>query len=397
MSVLTYQFVLNSKDPLATLQNPHPELCDAFLISEHYATASEIKKTLALKDNGCLVVSDNGNFTRMGKIASKFAIQGDEILKQAKLEFAKNKKVSDQTLAQRQQLVQAVVQECINQQNNLIISKVTARQLKSKPDIFIGMEDFTIPVLSMAGMLDSIFSPVAEELITYQKATQQLFSLQASGQFGHAQEIQNTNKYIVYHASDYDTAFQAASMSKAIDKQGIAISFGGPMANNNFTTSMKIAGQVETFIEPLPESYLSAMALVLGVLNGDKTDVPIHILGLGTPILIVLLGYALRNSKKVTIDSTSTFKDADDGKLFSSTNAYMKMDMYKTAAYALIDDVPYTSSSLWFHVFDNQFPSDWKGLQSELKVLPTSKVEELAIKLKANPLLIEKYIPFFTP
>ncbi len=46
MNFTSYQFVLNSKDPLATLQNPHPELCDAFLISEHYATASEIKRKI---------------------------------------------------------------------------------------------------------------------------------------------------------------------------------------------------------------------------------------------------------------------------------------------------------------------------------------------------------------
>jgi hypothetical protein len=396
-STYRFVFVSNIKDPLAEPLNPRPELMDAFLLSETYTTPKTIGLTTLAKSNGSLIVSDNGNFSRMRTIAKKFQEKGNSIVASAQRDIDLKGKVAIETVKKRNKLISEITSFVQIEQQKIDVSQIIDRQLKCTPEYMIGMEDFTIPVLHMCSMLHPYFQPNPKEVRIFQKKTQQIYIGQEKGIYGFESELRQKLKFLVFHAYDYRSAKQAAVINRKINAQGIAISFGAPLASRNYISSIKIDKKTYKFNEPLPESYILSVALVLGVCCCNNTTLPVHILGVGTPILILLLGLLLRCSKAVSIDSTATFKDADDGNIYGSRDAFLKMDMYKVAAYALVNNDPYHSSSPWFSWFDAQYPSDWKTLQKKLMVKPSDDINTLSRKLKGNPKLLEKYIPFFTP
>jgi hypothetical protein len=392
-----FVFVTNIQDPIAELENPLAKITEAYLISERYTTKGSLEKTKSAKDNGCLIISDNGNFSRITAIAKTFEKEAADLLIVAANEVAANKTISKQTIEKRKKIVQSIVEACEKAVKTIGIEKITERQLMSNPDYMIGMEDFTIPVLDICGLLNPVFNVDAKEIIPFQNNTLKLYQDQCTGGFGKLAELKKVTKFLVLHSYDYDSAFLGGKNLSKAKKEGIAISFGGPMASREYITEIKIDNTTEKFSESLPEPYLIGAVITLGVLNGNKKNTPVHILGLGSPILILLLGYILNKQKAVSIDATSTFKDAMDGTIYGKTNGYLKMDMYKVAAYALIKNEPYKSSSPYFALFDKKYPSDWKALASKLKVSATDDPGKLADVLKSQPKLIEKYIPFFTP
>jgi hypothetical protein len=391
-------FSTNNSDPLIAKANPCPDVVEAVLLSERYTTKTSLKKFAEAKASGCLGISDNGNFTRMSKIARKFCDRGEALLKQAESDFQKKGVVGKETLLNRSALITEIVNDCKLETQKTDFNKLIAKQVSCSPDYMIAMEDYVIPVLTMTRLLSPVFNSPPKEILAFQKETLGHYLSQKTGGFGNLQTLENIRKYIVLHSYDYASAAQGAKLYKAGEVEGVAISFGGPMASKEYIREIKIKKTTENFKELLPEPYLIAFSILTGVKDGLKDkSVPIHILGLGSPILIVLLGYLLRHSKAVSIDATSTFKDADDGNIYGSKSAFLKLDMYKVAAYALIDDEPYTSSSPYFNLFESKFPSDWKAMQKALSVTPNSKVADVADKLEQNAALIEKHIPYFTP
>ena len=120
--------------------------------------------------------------------------------------------------------------------------------------------------------------------------------------------------------------------------------------------------------ENLPETYLASAAIALGYAEGNPADTPVHVLGIGSPILIALIGYLFGHSRAVSIDSTSPIQDSARGKIYGSRSGFLKMDMYKVAAYALINNEPYTSTTPFFREFEAAFPSNWERLRAELGV-----------------------------
>ena len=202
---------------------------------------------------------------------------------------------------------------------------------------------------------------------------------------------------MVLHAYDYESAFLGAQNISSTQPVGIAISYGGAMRSKRWCEELKFGDVTETFEEKLPESYLLAAALTLGVTKGLNSDTPIHILGVGTPIMIALIGHLLHRSRAVSIDSTAPFKDANAGTLYGSKYGFLKMDQYKVAAYALVNNQPYTSRTPFFKAFENAFPSNWAALRSELGISSSTSIKKLALALKNDHRdLVEKHIPFFS-
>lgn len=369
----------------------------AFLLSETYSTPKTINLAAVAKFNGSLMVSDNGNFSRMKKIAATFVEKGQAIAAKAQQDVLTKGHVTKKILREHQNLF-AEIRDAVNtEQQNIAVSDITERQLKCRPDYMIGMEDLTIPILHMCNIFHPVFSPDPKLIRPFQKNTQKIYIEQQKGTFGFQSELSGVLKFLVYHAYDYKSARQAYLINKNTDAEGVAVSFGATLTSQKYIQSIEIGRKTYNFSEPLPEAYLLSVALILGACGNDVRNLPVHILGAGTPILIILLALLLKKSKAISIDSTATFKDADDGNIYGSRNAYMKMDMYKVAAYCLVDDEPYQSSSPWFAWFNAQYPSDWKGLQAKLAVKPEDDINELKKILKNSPQLLEKYMPFFSP
>jgi hypothetical protein len=389
-------FISNLTKITADSSNPITYKRDGYLLSEHYMTAATIQLAKEVKARRNLLISDNGNFTRIKQIAAKYDDKGLDILNTAREEMRKNGVISADTLKRRKDLMNLIGKESEESTQSLDIGNITKKQLSIDPDYIIGMEDFAIPAMMMSNLMHPIFEPKASEVLVYQQKTLSLYSEQEKGVFGHHEKLKGVANFLVLHAYDYESAFQASSNSLNTPKDGIAISYGGPMHSKRWINSLEIDGKVEIFEEKLPESYLIAQSLTLGIINGNPSPVPFHILGVGTPILIAIIGYQLRHSAAVSIDSTAPFKDAMAGKLYGDKKAYIKMDMYRLAALHLIDGTEFNSSSPFFKSFDAMFPSDWDGLRNELNVTSDMNFKKLGRELENRTDLLEKYIPFFS-
>lgn len=401
-------FVNNIKDPLAVTGNPCPGLMESFLLSETYSTSGNISLAKNNGLAGCLIVSDNGNFSRMKKIAGAFSGRGAAILADALKENGRSGSVSTGTMEKRNALINEMLEVIKTEQEKMDISRITKRQLACLPDYMIGMEDITIPVLHMCDMLDPVFQPSSRSVRRFQKNTKILFDQQQQGEYGFEQELKKVFRFRVFHAFDYKSARQASILNSAVQTGGIAISFGATLLSKKYLASLSIGRKKYCFDDCLPESYLLSVALMLGSCSSNSNKLPVHILGAGTPILVVLLAMFMGKTRAISIDSTAPFKDAEDGKMYGNQFAYLKMSMYKVAASALLNNEEYQSDSPWFKWFNEKYPPDWNGLQKELNIdalrdaqqLQTETREDvvniLASRLEKSPRLLEKYIPFFS-
>lgn len=393
----SFTFISNLSDYTANDKYPDTYKRDGYLLSEHYTNTKTLDLAQKVRRRRNLLISDNGNYSRMKTIAKKFEKEGLTLLQKAQEEQDDNGAISLQTKESRLKLMHQIAQKCQLDQSATDFSQVIATQLQINPHYMIGMEDLTIPVLMLCHLMHPVFSPDANQIIDYQQNTLHLFDGQTKGDLGFLQEQQKIANFLVLHAYDYDSAFQAAQNSLQISKGGVAISYGGPMHSRRWINELQIGGQTVLLPEKLPEAYLIAQTITLGVLNGDTSNIPYHILGVGTPILIALIGYQLRHSSAVSIDSTAPFKDAFIGKLYGRKHGFIKMDMFRLVAYCLVNDQPFEDNSPFYRDFLNKYGEDWKGIQQALHVRSTDNVRELAKTLKQRPDLLRKYLPFFTP
>ena len=390
-----YTFISNLGPVTLDANIPDTLRRDGYLLSEHYTTSETLKLAAIAHARRNLLISDNGNWTRMNALGRQFSERGNAVLQRARDEF-ENGRVTQTTLDERAALMTEIANTCADALASLDIPDVIATQLKMQPDYMIGLEDFTVPVLVMAGLMDPVFAPQPREIAPYQALTRELFARQVDGQFGFTQALSKTALYMVIHACDYASAKEGAAAARGIVKDGIAISYGAQMASRRWIREIKLGDTVEDLGENLPESYIAAHALTLGVVNGHADDIPIHVLGVGTPILIMLIGFLLKNSRAVSIDSSAPMLDAFDGRIYGTKSAFLKMKMYRLAAHCLIDNVPYKSDTPFFKAFESRHPSDWAGLRTQLGVTSSSERREIESRLQNDQALVREYIPFFT-
>lgn len=389
-------FVSNLKNVTADPENPITAKRDAYLLSEHYTTPSALVLANWARSKKNLMVSDNGNFTRMKKIARDFEPRGKQLLELAEQELEEQGKISIDTFNKRKELIIEIVKACKDALEKEDFQEIIHTQLKMQPHYMIGLEELTIPVLMIANLVHPSFSPDPKEIIPFQNKTLALYHKQCNGEFGFKEEMKGILKFLVLHAYDYQTAFQGVQNFVDKSPEAIAISYGGAMRSRRYITSINLGREIIQLPEKLPEPYLISQAITLGALNASKQQVPIHILGLGSPILITLIASLLRKSPAISIDSTAPFKDAYAGTIYGGKYAYLKMDMYKVAAYALIQNKPFNSTTPFFRKFEKEFPSNWQGLRSELALRSSTSVKQLTKDLETNPEFLEKYIPFFS-
>src|SRR5688572_18289781 len=199
-STHAYVFVSNIKDPLAGIANPFPELMDSFLLSETYSTKQTLGLTADARKRGDLIISDNGNFSRMKAIAARFILKGQALLTLARNELLRKKELSKATLLKREKLMAEIVDHVKQEQQNIDVPDIVARQLACAPHYMIGMEDLTIPVLHTCNMLHPVFRPDPKVVKVFQKNTLKIYDEVKSGTHGFFKELKTILTFLVYHA-----------------------------------------------------------------------------------------------------------------------------------------------------------------------------------------------------
>ena len=386
----SFTFISNLKEFTASKEFPIALNRNGYLLSEYYTNTFYEELAKWVKQRRNLLISDNGNFSRMQDAAKDFVSESEELLNKLK-----NNEISKADGAlKRNHLFNKIATHCEvllkEQQKDDIIKN----QLRINPDYLIALEDLTIPVLMICGLFDPVFEPKAIEIQKFQQNSRELYNKQRDGNFGNKELLDAVHKFYVMHSYDFSSAKQAALGIQDFSPEGIAISFGGAMSSRRWITEWNLESSVP-LPENLPEMYFAAAAISLGYLDGHTQDTPVHILGIGSPILIALLGFLFGKSRAVSIDSTAPFKDAFQSKLYGARYGFLKMDMYKVAAYALIDNEPFSESTPYFKDFEKVFPHNWSKLRSDLGVSSSTDVRELIQVLEQETAMVEEHIPFF--
>lgn len=396
------QYLTNILDPILGSPKEYRNKIKDILVSEKYASAFRTGK-FSSKDFDFLLC-DNGNFTRLSIIANKYKQRADELEKKA-LEYIKeNKKVPNPLFTKRNALNKEIIENCEFENNKIDYVKITSNQLSLNPSSIIGAENTSLPILQICGAFHPVFKQISPDLTPFQKETIKLYTKQSNGAFGEKERMNTLRKYLVIHAIDYDSVVSAINNLKTISYDAIAISLGGALGRRASVPSVTIKGKIITFSEPHPESYILSITLLLGIRNNISKNTPVHILGLGSPILILLTGYLFSDFKSITIDSTATYKDVEVGYIYGNKNGLFKMDMFELAAYTIIDKKKFTGISPYYSYFEKKYPSNWKKLSLKFdailsnKNLSSSEIKKsIRDKLEQNPSLFKDCVPFFLP
>ncbi len=396
------QYLTNILDPILKAEQPFRSKVRTVLVSKAYSSSFTSGKYQSSEFD--FVLSDNGNFTSLNAIAKKHLPQSIAIEKIAAEEFEKRKKLSTKTLNKRIALNKTIISACNKELAAIDYKKVTSKQLAIAPHAIIGAEDTTIPVLQICGAFKPIYKNCFPNLTPFQNNTIKLYSAQQKGKYGNKDLLDDIKKYIVVHAYDYNTITKAIQNIKKNSPEAVAISLGGPLECKGSLNSIIINNKTITFTEPHPESYVLTIAYLLAIKNNVSKNIPIHILGLGSPILILLAAYIFKSFKTVTIDSTATSKDVEVNIIYGNKNGLFKMNAFNLAAYHIVYNKSFKGISPYFNHFEKQFPSNWKALRKKFESITSnkklSKKDQVSIirkMLEANPTVFKNTVPFFLP
>lgn len=388
-----FVFVSNLKEVTCDPSNPRTLRRDAYLLSQYYSSPKTVELAAMARGRKNTLFSDNGNFTRMSALAERFEPAGERLLAEAEEAGAWNRVLEQKKSA----LVGEVVQACDIELARQDMPAIVAEQMQIDPHVLVGLEDFTIPVLQIIGLLQPELRPTSRDIRSYQNRTRRLFLDQVRGRVGGPLN-RGVLPLLVIHAYHYSSAYQAARAAARYENeiQGVAVSYGASMRSNRWITEARIGRRKMKFGEKLPEKYIVSQLMLLGAVRGMGRPVHVHLLGAGSPIVWLLSALVLPYARGVSADSTSPFKDADDGVVYGSRQAFLKMKMYKLAAYCLVEDRPYESRQPFWRWFEGHHPSDWAGLRKALKVTADDDIGGLAKTLYRRQDLVRRYIPYFT-
>lgn len=393
------QYLTNIYDPILKTDKKYRKHIRSLLVSEVYS--SRFNNSDNKSDDFDFLLSDNGNFTRLTKIANRYKARAKEI-SDALGRLEKDKKPIPLSLKKKRKALNDEIIFACKEAAKKDFSKITARQLAINPHAIIGGEDTTIPVLQICGAFDRRLKNKVPSLLPFQKRTLNLYSRQYNGEFGGSAQLEKTVKYLVIHAVDYEDVVNALKNAKKINFDAIAISLGAPLKSNRYLASISINNASESFAANThPESYILSIVLLLALRVSLNKKTPIHILGLGSPILILLAGYMFRDFKFVTIDSTSTYTDdLEKNKVFDIS----KMDLFKLAASCVVTGRPFKGKSPYFKSFEKAYKPKWQKLFQHFRSTTESKLidakekrKKIELELKANPYLLKNTVPFLTP
>lgn len=140
------------------------------------------------------------------------------------------------------------------------------------------------------------------------------------------------------HALDYDSAVLAGSVAAAAGLEGVSLGFMGAMTDRNYVDFRVEQGQLIKLPRSVPRSYLRVVESTAGLIEGyrqaGKPRPALHALGVGTPILVPLLGLMSGGEPYFAMDSTSPIVDGWSSptiSLYVDEPAPFKYKAYKIA------------------------------------------------------------------
>ncbi|HWP95305.1 MAG TPA: hypothetical protein VN426_00485 [Syntrophomonadaceae bacterium] len=300
-------------------------------------TAQQLNKMIAyFNKNGIGMIADNCYFPMINKIADRLKTQKDQIISDIKKEEQLKKRkltysdLSDHTRTKVDQLLEHILKEVPSYLDNDVV--LLKKQLEFGPERLIGPEDITIPLL-MEMNIDQEYTGYSADKVN------QANHLVVQRTLALNRQLNDTLReacYPVAGATDYDTALEAGRSFGGAGIKAVALALGAFMSETSFTDSITINGHSYKLPESLPKNILQCALLTKGFLVGyaqSAGTVPsrMHLLGLGSLMMITTLMAALTGIKQMTFDATSPIYDANQGVFYVNQPALLKLKSEKIA------------------------------------------------------------------
>ena len=258
------------------------------------------------------------------------------------------------------------------------IKKVLSIQTKMSPTYIVGMEEFTIVTLTGLN-IERQYTQLP--LSWFKRSTERALQLALdtnSKKFGPLQ----AEVFAGLHAMDFDTAYQVGKLTAEVGIDSIASGLVSAMKDRSFTDFRIVNGQLINLPRNVPRSYIRTMEIIagmhLGYASHSGNQLRFHALGLGSPILLLMIGLFSRRSGFTTVDSTAPIKDAHGSRvirLYVDSPAPRKLSTHKILEYWLSQDLGWACQCPYCRGFNQRFPYDlkkarkWWKAQGERKLL----------------------------
>lgn len=270
-----------------------------------------------------LLVADNGNVDRIGALISEFQAEAATLDTARRAEeatlrrYARPGELSAALTGRFAELAARVSARCRDLTSVEHVRDVLRIQTAMTPTYSIGMEDFSISVLTGCG-IEPEYSRLPLEYYE-DKASRALdFALRTrAGEFGPCP----SPVFAGMHAMDLDTAQAVGRAAGGAGADGIAAGLGAALDDRSYVDFRVAGGLVRELGAAVPRPYMRTAEIVAGLqlgFTGVTGRRPrMHVLGVGAPIMIVLLGALTRRRTFFAIDSTAPIKDAWSSKTIS--------------------------------------------------------------------------------
>lgn len=324
-----YYFLLNLRNETLSPKLLKPLSQNGFLISPKYAKGRILETVQQLRNAGAIVLADNGNFSSLDDITSKFEERSnvivDEITKTEKKlgHRVRNGDLNDSLLTECTTLALEV--QKASEQITVHGSDPLESQINSFPSHLIGAEDLTVAALVKLNIEPSYLNLGREffknlNLSVIQRAANHMERIPRELQY---------NYYPVASAMSYDNAYDAGEVFAKSGIEKIAMGFGAYLCDRRKTDFVDFAGKRIEFEERLPNSYVRAGVVAKGFWEGytntrGKAPEAFHFLGLGVPIMLGISALFAWGTSTVTFDATSPIKDAFSGTVYIYKPSFLK-------------------------------------------------------------------------
>lgn len=344
-----FHFVANLKP--YTLRRPRRQRqFDAYLLSIDYARELG-HLTADVHAAGRILCLDNGNFDRIGQLIGKWRADADALHDQRRIfETALGRYVQPGDLppamvagyrALAEQVAAAVRDPSAAEHPP---GATLERQRAFAPTYLIGPEDFAVPVTNGLG-LQREYSGL--DTAWYADAAARALAAGAAARAG--QPATDAVVFDGVHALDWDSAYAAGQQAASAGSPGIASGVGAALDDRTWVDFRVVGGAVRPLPAPVPRPYLRVAEVAAGLSAGyaDATGrrLPLHALGAGSPILLVLIGALAAPGTFVATDSTSPIKDAASSatvSVYVDRPAPLKLKAHRVVEIWLAEDIGWT-------------------------------------------------------
>jgi hypothetical protein len=332
-----------------------------YLAAPAYGTTAT-RRFAAARPRTRAVVTDNGRFDDVGRVAAALAPEAQALLDALKVATPQGVSVDELSRRDIGTATRGLVDDFLGKLGDRVSRAPPPAsfpdQLSYHPDGIVGEEDIWLACLHRLGVSAALLPAARSSLrARNEKVAANAAAILASRLPGRkpgcfatpARRGRGRDVWYLPVASalDYDGAFDAGRAFAAAGARAAALGFGALMADDSYIASYRRGGRLQQLPSRQPARYLRTALVARGLWDGwargsgGQAPLRFHFLGLGAPIMLGLAALAGHATTEITFDATSPIQDAAQGTLYLADPASLKTRTRSLAA-RLADEQRFT-------------------------------------------------------